>query len=56
MIKYEDNTYIIKNWNEYQSADKYEKVVEQNRKRQKKFRDKKKEEKSQRTDLKENIN
>ena len=23
MIKYEDNTYIIKNWNEYQSADKY---------------------------------
>ena len=27
MIKYEDNTYIIKNWNEYQSADKYEKIA-----------------------------
>ena len=40
MIKYEDNTYIIKNWNEYQSADKYEKVLEQNRERQRKYRDK----------------
>ena len=44
MIKYEDNTYIIKNWNEYQSADKYEKVVVQNRERQRRFRDKNKEE------------
>ena len=44
MIKYEDNTYIIKNWNEYQSADKYEKIAEQNRERQRRFRDKLKEE------------
>lgn len=43
MIKYEDNTYIIKNWNEYQSADKYEKTLEQNRERQRRFRDKTKE-------------
>lgn len=44
MIIYEENTYIIKNWYKYQSIDKYEKVLEQNRVRQKKFRDKKKEE------------
>ena len=44
MIKYEDNTYIIKNWNQYQSADKYEKVLEQNRERQSKYRDKLKDE------------
>ncbi len=44
MIIYEDNTYIIKNWYDYQSADNYEKVLEQNRLRQKRFRDKKKEE------------
>ena len=44
MIIYEENTYIIKNWYKYQSIDKYEKVLEQNRVRQKRFRDKKKEE------------
>ena len=44
MIIYKENTYIIKNWYKYQSIDKYEKVLEQNRARQKKFRDKKKEE------------
>lgn len=44
MIVYKDNTYIIKNWYKYQSIDKYEKVLEQNRVRQKRFRDKKKEE------------
>lgn len=44
MIKYEDNTYIIKNWNEYQSADKYEKTLELNRERQRKYRDKLKDE------------
>ena len=44
MIKYEDNTYIIKNWNEYQSADKYEKTLELNRERQRRFRDKLKDE------------
>lgn len=44
MIVYKDNTYIIKNWYKYQSIDKYEKVLEQNRVRQKRFRDKKREE------------
>lgn len=44
MIIYEENTYIIKNWYKYQSIDKYEKVLEQNRVRQKRFRDKKTEE------------
>lgn len=44
MIIYKENTYIIKNWYKYQSIDKYEKVLEQNRERQKKFRNKKKEE------------
>ena len=44
MIIYEENTYIIKNWYKYQSIDKYEKVLEQNRVRQKRFRDKRKEE------------
>lgn len=44
MIIYEENTYIIKNWYKYQSIDKYEKVLEQNRTRQKRFRNKKREE------------
>lgn len=44
MIIYEENTYIIKNWYKYQSIDKYEKVLEQNRVRQKRLRDKKREE------------
>ena len=44
MIIYEENTYIIKNWYKYQSIDKYEKVLEQNRVRQKRFKDKKREE------------
>ena len=44
MIIFEENTYIIKNWYKYQSIDKYEKILKQNRERQKRFRDKKKEE------------
>ena len=44
MLIYQENTYIIKNWYKYQSIDKYEKILEQNRARQKRFRDKKKEE------------
>lgn len=44
MLIYQENTYIIKNWYKYQSIDKYEKILEQNRARQKIFRDKKKEE------------
>lgn len=39
MIIYEDNIYIIKNWDKYQSTDKYELVKEQNRERQKRFRE-----------------
>ena len=42
MLIYQENTYIIKNWYKYQSIDKYEKILEQNRARQKRFRDKKK--------------
>ena len=38
MILFENNTYIIKNWKKYQSADKYEKALEQNRERQRRFR------------------
>ena len=44
MLIYQENTYIIKNWYKYQSIGKYERVLEQNRIRQKRFRDKKKEE------------
>lgn len=44
MLIYQGNTYIIKNWYKYQSIDKYEKILEQNRARQKRFRDKKKDE------------
>ena len=43
MIIFENNTYIIKNWEKYQSADKYEKTLEQNRERQRRFREKIKE-------------
>ena len=39
LIKDED-TYIIKNWNKYQSIDKLTKIEEQNRKRQAKYREK----------------
>ena len=37
MLICEDNIYKIKNWEKYQSADKYELVKEQNRERQKRF-------------------
>lgn len=39
MIICEDNVYRIKNWDKYQSADKYLKALEQNRERQRKFRE-----------------
>ena len=42
MIICEDNVYKIKNWDKYQSADKYEVVKEQNRERQRRFREKNK--------------
>ena len=44
MILFENNTYIIKNWEKYQSADKYEKALEQNRERQRRFRENQKNE------------
>lgn len=44
MIICEDNIYKIKNWDKYQSADKYEKIKEQNRERQRRFREKSKDE------------
>lgn len=36
--------YTKKNWDKYQSADKYEKIKEQNRERQRRFREKSKDE------------
>lgn len=44
MIICEDNIYRIKNWYKYQSADKYEIVKQQNRERQKRFRENQKNE------------
>ena len=46
MIICEDNIYRIKNWDKYQSADKYLKTLEQNRERQRRFREKNKEDDS----------
>ena len=42
MITYEDNTYSIKNWEKYQSADKLEKIKEQDRVRQRRYQERKK--------------
>ena len=40
MIFVEDGTIYIKNWDVYQNLDKLEKIKEDNRKRQQRFRDK----------------
>lgn len=40
MLILEDDTYIIKNWNKYQSLEMVEKYQEQNRLRQQKYREK----------------
>ena len=45
MIILENEVYKIKNWNEYQSIETYEKYKEQGRLRQQKYREKKKSEK-----------
>ena len=42
MITDEDNTYSIKNWEKYQSADKLEKIKEQDRVRQRRYQERKK--------------
>ena len=44
MIILENEVYKIKNWNEYQSIETYEKYKEQGRLRQQKYREKKKSE------------
>ena len=44
MITLDSNMYKIKNWNEYQSIETYEKYKEQGRLRQQKYREKKKSE------------
>lgn len=44
MIEYNDGIVVIKNWNNYQSQDKYNDQLEKNRERQKKFREKQKQE------------
>lgn len=40
MLVKEGKTFIIKNWNKYQSIEKYEKYQRQNRERQRKYREK----------------
>lgn len=40
MLKMEGETFVIKNWEKYQSIDKYESYLAQNRERQKRFREK----------------
>ena len=40
MLIKEGETFLIKNWDKYQSIEKYEKYQMQNRERQKRFRDK----------------
>ena len=42
MINLEENCYVIKNWSKYQSADKLEEIIKNNRERQRKFREKSK--------------
>lgn len=44
MLKKEGETFLIKNWEKYQSLDKYENYQEHNRERQKKYREKLKDE------------
>lgn len=45
MLVKEGETFLIKNWNKYQSIEKYEKYQRQNRERQRKYREKLKSEK-----------
>ena len=40
MLRKEGETFIIKNWDKYQSIEKYEKYQMQNRERQKRYREK----------------
>ena len=40
MLKKEGETFLIKNWEKYQSLDKYENYQENNRQRQRKYREK----------------
>ena len=44
MLKKEGETFLIKNWEKYQSIEKYEKYQMQNRERQRKYREKHKSE------------
>lgn len=44
MLKKEGETFLIKNWDKYQSIEKYEKYQIQNRERQRKYREKHKSE------------
>ena len=40
MLQKEGETFLIKNWDKYQSIDKYENYQENNRQRQRKYREK----------------
>lgn len=44
MLKKDGETFLIKNWDKYQSIDKYQKYQTQNRERQKRYREKAKSE------------
>ena len=44
MLNLDGETYLIKNWDKYQTIDKYEKYLKQNRARQEKYREKNKSE------------
>ena len=55
MVKKEGETFLIKNWDKYQSIEKYEKYLEQNRERQKKYREKMKSE-NEKSNVTETLN
>ena len=44
MLKKEENVFVIKNWNKYQSLDRQEDYLIKNRERQRRFSEKKKKE------------
>lgn len=56
MLKKEGETFLIKNWDKYQSIEKYEKYQIQNRERQRKYREKHKSENEKRKRFRDIIN
>lgn len=56
MLKKEGETFLIKNWDKYQSIERYEKYQMQNRERQRKYREKHKSENEKRKRFRDIIN